>query len=268
MMPATHYQHSGKAPLGGILLTLVAGAIAGAILGIVYGYLIFWIPFIYINVFVTLGFGIALGAITGAMAAKGKIRNSGAVMVVALIVALFAYYVHWVVWVERIIEVRIIDPAILWTLLSEVARQGAWSIFGWTPTGFAMWAIWGIEAAMILGLGSIGAAAVIDVPFCEDSNQWAEESTLAMRFKTVANATESPSAVLSALEALDETAAAYTEVKIATVEGSELRCVSLENVSVDVDKDGKESTSRSNMVKNMLFDRDSFERLLSLAHAG
>ena len=53
MIPATHYQHSGKAPLGGTLLTLVGGLVAGAILGAVYGFLIYWSPFVYINAFIT-----------------------------------------------------------------------------------------------------------------------------------------------------------------------------------------------------------------------
>ena len=51
MGPVTHYQHSGKAPFGGILLTLTVGLIAAVLLGALYGFLVYWSPLVYINFF-------------------------------------------------------------------------------------------------------------------------------------------------------------------------------------------------------------------------
>lgn len=65
MNPATHYEHSGKAPLGGILMTLVGGLVAGVVLGAIYGFLIYWNLFVYINALITLGFGFGLAVIVG-----------------------------------------------------------------------------------------------------------------------------------------------------------------------------------------------------------
>ena len=265
MNPATHYEHSGKAPLGGILLTLLGGTIAGIVLGAIYGFLIFWSPFVYINAFITLGFGFGLAVAVGGLGKVGKIRNSTVLTVVALIVAAVAYYVHWSVWVGRMTETQVVDPGQLWAFVSTVNALGPWSIFGWTPTGFALWAIWGIEALVIVGIGTVSAHGVIDVPFCEDTGQWTTEETLPGHFAPVdAPNVSSPSSLLQVLQPNVDSPDAYTEVAVATAEGSELRCVSLNSVTVEKDKDGKEETEKKTIVKNMLFDRDSFERLMQL----
>ena len=267
MNPATHYEHSGKAPIVGILLTLVGGLIAGVLLGAVYGFLIFWSPFVYINAFITLGFGFCLAISVGGLAKVGKIRNSGVATMIALAVAAVAYYVHWVVWVGRMAEgAMVTDPGQLWMFIQTVNALGPWSIFGWTPTGFALWAIWGIEALVIVGLGVISAHGMIDLPFCEDTDQWTTETTLPSHFQPVdVINVDSPNAILQALQPANDSPQAYAQVSVATAEGSELRCVSLDNVVVEVNKDGKEDTEKTSIVRNMLFDRDSFERLLELA---
>ena len=266
MIPATHYQHSGKAPVGGVLLTLVGGLIIGAILGATYGFLIYWSPFVYINAFITLGCGIGLGVTVGGLAKVGKIRNTSLVTLVALIVALAAYYIHWSVWVGRMSEAQVLAPNELWAFVSTVNALGPWAIFGWTPSGFSLWVIWAIEAAVIVGIGVISAGGVVDVPFCEDTGQWATETALPGQFATIDSpSVDSPNSLLQVLQPNSSSPNAYTEVSVATSEGSELRCVSLNSVVVETDKDGKDDTKKQTIVKNMLFDRDSFERLMQLA---
>ncbi len=266
MIPKTHYQHSGKAPMGGVLLTLIGGLGAGIVLGAIYGFLIYWSPFVYINAFITLGCGVALGAAVGGLAKVGKIRNLGLVSFVALVVALATYYVHWMVWVGRMTDAQIVAPGQLWAFVSTINALGPWTIFDWTPTGFALWAIWAVEAVVIIGLGAISAGGVVDVPFCEDTGEWAKETALAKQFAALdAPSVDSPNSVLQALQPNGDSPGAYTEVSVATAEGSELRCVSLNSVVVETDKDGKEETKKHTIVKNMLFDRASFERLLQLA---
>jgi len=266
MFPATHYQHSGKAPLGGILLTLLGGGIAGVVLGAVYGLLIYYIPFVYINAIITFVFGAALAMSVGTCAKLGKIRNAGVVTVLALLVGAAAYYVHWFIWVERMSGAQLIDPGQIWSFVATMNALGPWSIFGWTPTGFALWAIWGIEALVIVGMGSLGAHGVIDIPFCESTRQWTKEIVVPKHFKPIGDAQslESPQSLLHSLRPEDDASPEYTEVAVATADGSELRCVSLNQVVVVVDKDGKEEEKKTSIVKYMLLDRSSFDQLMRL----
>lgn len=263
---STHYQHSGKAPLGGVLLTLMGGITGGVILGAVYGFLIYWSPFVYVNAFITFGFGVGLAALVGALGAVGKIRNTTVVTVVALIVALAAYYAHWVVWAERMTETRTYAPAELWQFISAIAAMGPWAIFDWTPTGTALWLIWGVEALAIVGLTTISAHGGIDVPFCEATGQWATETALETAFQPidVNRSIDTPQSLLDALQPMTDPSNAFTQVTVATADGSELRCVSLKAMEVE-QKDDKEEIKETEIVRNMLFDRDTFEKLMGLA---
>ena len=269
MFPSTHYQHSGKAPLGGILLALVGGGIAGVVLGGVYGLLIYYIPFVYINAIITFVFGAALAMCVGTFAKVGKVRNAGVVTVVALVVALVAYYAHWVVWVERMSGTQLLDPGQIWAFAATLNALGPWSIFGWTPTGFSLWAIWGIEGLIIVGIGALGAQGVIDVPFCETTGQWTKETVMPRHFQPITDAQtlESPQSVLHSLQPANDDVAEYTEVSVATADGSELRCVSLNQVTVEVDKDGKQDEKKTTIVKHMLLDRSSFDQLMRLGES-
>ena len=269
MFPSTYYEHSGKAPLGGMLLTLVGGGVAGTVLGAVYGLLIYYIPFVYINAIITFVFGGALAMIVGTCAKVGKIRNAGAVTAIALVVALVAYFAHWVVWVERMSGTQLLDPGQIWAFASTLNVLGPWSIFGWTPTGFALWAIWGIEALVIVGMGALGAHGVIDVPFCENTGQWTTETVMPKHFQPITDAQslDSVQSVLHTLQPANDDVAEYTEVSLATADGSELRCVSLNQVTVEVDKDGKPDEKKTTIVKHMLLDRSSFDQLQRLGES-
>lgn len=266
MFPATHYQHSGKAPLGGILLTVVGGGIAGVLLGALYGVLIYYIPFVYINAILTFVFGGALAYGVGICAKLGKLRNVKVVTALGLLIAAVAYAVHWVVWVERMSGILLADPGQIWSFAATLNTLGPWSIFGWTPTGFALWAIWGIEAVIIIGMGALGAHGPIDIPFCETTGQWTKETVVPKHFQPIGDAQslESPQSVLHSLQPADEAASEYTEVAVATADGSELRCVSLNQVTVEVDKDGKAEEKKTELVRYMLLDRSSFDQLMRL----
>jgi hypothetical protein len=127
--------------------------------------------------------------------------------------------------------------------------------------------IWGIEAIMIFGVGAIAAQGFTDAPYCEATGQWTTVRTLPMQFAVPDDVQQaaSPASLLQVLQPAAEPTNTYTEVSIATAEGSELRCVSLDSIVVEVDKEGKEDKKKKPLVRNMLFDRDSFEKLLQLA---
>lgn len=268
MTQQTHYQHSGNAPVGGMLLTLIFGALAAVILGAIYGLLIYWIPFVYINALVTFGFGIVLGAAIGSLGKLGKLRNNNVITIIALLISVLAYYTHWVVWMKGFSGGYVLEPGILWQLILLIADQGAWSIFDWTPTGWAIWTIWGIEAVMIVGIGSFAAGTIIDVPFCETTNQWCTETSLPQQFSPLDldRNLGTPQSVLEALQPLAENGHSYTQVTVAQAEGSELRCVSVQAVEVEI-KDDKEESTSTEIVRNMLFDRHSFDKLMALSDA-
>ena len=71
------YRHSGRFPLPGVALSLVAGTAAGVILAFVYAYLVLYIPLAgYLTFILTAGFGGLAGGATGVLLHWQKVRNN------------------------------------------------------------------------------------------------------------------------------------------------------------------------------------------------
>lgn len=70
-------------------------------------------------------------------------------------------------------ELILLNPVHLPWLLSSIADKGVWSMGAWEPTGWQLYSIWGIEAAIILAIAT-GACIGDEVPFCEACDEWTE----------------------------------------------------------------------------------------------
>lgn len=175
------YKHSGHAPIGGILLSAIVGVTAGSILAVVYAYSIAYIPLVgYFTFLLSIGFGVAIFICTALGLKMGKVRNGTVAAVVGLAVGLISFYISWAVWVyatmrradiELSLIALIVQPNVLWDLVTTINEVGAWSIKSMTPTGAVLWAFWGFEALLIIGPSLLVANANSD-PFCERCNNW------------------------------------------------------------------------------------------------
>ena len=148
-----YYAHSGKFGLMGPIYMLVMGTVGSLVLSAVYGYAIYYIPFIYLNFLITLGFGACVGFLVGYGGKLGKVRNPGMLLIFGLAFGMFAEYAGWVSWIFALSKQQALalQPLDIWAVVMLVGQEGAWSIFGWTPTGASLFAIWAIEAVMIIG---------------------------------------------------------------------------------------------------------------------
>jgi hypothetical protein len=180
------YRHSGRAPILGLILLGAAGFILIPILAVIYGYLIYYVPSlsIYLGILLVLAYAFAGGYILSKAASLGKIRNKLIVFLAALAFGLFAEYVGWVAWIAALAEdptflIEFFFPLDILYLITEIAKEGVWSISGGTPTGGALYGIWLAEAIMVVG-GMIYFAlqSSSDVPFCEESDAWAGKKSV------------------------------------------------------------------------------------------
>jgi hypothetical protein len=269
----SYYRHSGAlGPLGLLYMTLL-GAIGAVVLGAVYGYAIYYIPFIYLNFFITLFFGVGVGLLVGFGGKLGKVRNSGALIVFGLIFGVLAEYAGWISWIHAASEQQYLltsAEAIL-GVLGRVAEKGAWSIFGWTPKGAALYAIWAIEAIMIIGGSTISAVGVVSsIPFCERCNKWVEETTTVSPLAPVADPQEMKRqlergdfTMLGSLEKLDEESAAYTQVALPHCPScANSYFLTVERVVITKDSKGKEKKEETNLVRNLCITPGDYQMLL------
>ncbi len=187
------YRHSGKVSLLGLLLIGITGCIGVPILGLLYGVLIRVIPFIYIDGFLVFGYVFVVGSILAYVAKFGKIRNMILLGLIVFFIGLLADYAGWVGW----LTVMAGDPAFLMEFflptdiiyfITVVAKEGAWTLSGTTPTGGILYFLWLLEAfAVVGGIVYVTITSLAKTPFCEDSERWADKRTQIGAFTPISN---------------------------------------------------------------------------------
>ena len=176
MNSTTIYRHSGKFTLSGLFLALVAALVAAFPLGYIYAYVIKWVPFIYINVFIAGGFAFLWGFCAGKLLQLGKVRNNGMAAVVTLIVGLASVYFAWMGHISAYLGLGFPAPKEVLSGMELLYTKGSWSIRGYTFTGVPLGIAWGVEALMIVGLGSLASHLMISrTPFSERDNCWLDQ---------------------------------------------------------------------------------------------
>lgn len=267
-----YYEHSGAITPVGLILMLVFGAVGALVLGGIYGYAIFYIPLIYVNFFITIGFGMGVGFMVGLGGELGKIRNMKALVLFGLVAGLFAVYTGWVSWVYAFSseERLILPPLEMLSFMNEISAFGIWSIFDWTPQGMALYAIWGIEAIMILAITAGLAWGILSTaPFCERCNEWVKVQDNIQHLAPI----DQPGALVAQLEQGD-----LTDLKALTLNDDEAgdhtnielsRCTScpqsnflnIKSVVITKDKKGKDESDESTLIENLILSADDYQSL-------
>jgi|HubBroStandDraft_4_1064222.scaffolds.fasta_scaffold91277_2 hypothetical protein len=185
MQADRYYRHSGRFSPIAVAKALGLGLLVSVPMAFVYSYILVYLPIIGVITFLlTAGFAGVVGYAVGAVMHAGKVRNNMAAMTTAVLVGLFALWAAWVTWVYAILhrgdaDVGLLDlvlqPAGLWQVITIINEKGAWSFKGSTPTGGLLWAMWGLEASLIVGIVVVVARAAVSSPFCEGCDRWCEE---------------------------------------------------------------------------------------------
>ena len=177
-----YYKPSGKVPLAGVAGGLVGGLAAGFALAYAYANLIYLLPFHYINFLCTFGYAALLAATPGYVMRWGKVRHGAAYVGITAVVAAASLYLSWAVWVSLAVPpaelgVSALElagrPLRLWELMVQTTGRGTWTFFGIPVMGFALWAVWAVEALIVLAAApAIAHAMATGDPFCENCRRW------------------------------------------------------------------------------------------------
>lgn len=187
MRESLYYDHSGEFSVGPLILGTFAAIVVGAVLSAIYAALILYIPFAgWITFILAIGYGVLLGLVIGRGLKWAKVRHDGIAFLSSLVAASTSFYVSWATWTALVLAgstdgtdllAVVSRPAAVWAILHEINAVGAWSLSGFTPTGAALWVLWGLEAVLILAPGVLVPLGVLAVPFCESCERWCEPET-------------------------------------------------------------------------------------------
>ena len=184
-----YYKHSGRFNLGGVCVGVAVGIAASLILAYAYGRGLILITEVHFALFATMAFGAAVGAAAGYGMVLGKVRNERVMYAAAAVVSCIALYVSWAVWVRDTLQngrqeaiswtALAARPDALWHFIRVINQYGTWGIDkGSSTNGWALWIVWTVEAATIIGLALTVAKAVLNYrPFCEACTNWCGRGT-------------------------------------------------------------------------------------------
>ena len=276
---ATFYKHSGKAPILGLILIGIAGFIAVPILALIYGALTRVIPFIYINALLIFGFVYAVSYVLAQTAKFGKIRNMYLLGFGAFLFGLLADYIGWVSWLAVTIGdpfflFEFFFPADIFYIITLVAEEGAWTLSGTTPTGWALYILWAIEAVIVIfGIPYVTLDMLAKIPFCEESNAWADKKSQIGAFTPITDRAQFKQSVsqgnFSAFEQLKpspENEMHYTALEVYECEHCRnFHVLTVSDVKIRINNKGRAETKVKSVVSNLLLSPIQLAGLKKLA---
>lgn len=273
MQTASYYKSSGVIPPLAPILLLTVGLGATWLLALGYAYATAYIPFVYISFLLTLAFGAGVGMIINFCGLMGKARNPGFMLISGLLISLFGLYACWSIWFKAKGAGTgfFIPPGALLDIIGRLSEEGAWTVSDFTPTGGVLYAVWGIEALVIVGFAMyLVKSSANDTPFCEECNQWADDEKMIGPLAPVMNG---PSFRLDVeqgnihavmdLPLIEDRYAQYTIVKLLSCPDCERSSLFLTvtGVTIEVDDDGDESKDETDIIKNLIISREEYDQL-------
>jgi hypothetical protein len=279
-----YYEHSGEFSPPQVVIGTMIGLVGSCVLAAVYAYAIYYIPFIYINALLTAGFGFALAVMSVHVLRGSKVRNGAVFGIVSLLFVAAAYYVHWAVWVGIALRASEVDvmavdvatqPAALWGTMLDINSTGLWAIGSMQFAGGKLWAVWGIEGAMVFGIAVLAAWGMyVDLPFCERCETWCTKHENVARIRH-----GDAAAVAQAFERKDvETLQSFESVPLGQELGEWLECdletcdsscgatniLDMSMVAATKNAKGEVSKKKTDVVQNLLLTPEEVRVVRSL----
>jgi hypothetical protein len=242
------------------------GLIAVPILGLLYGALMMVIPLIYFELIIMVAYPFVVGFVLSWAAKTGKIRNMVVIGAAGVLFGVLAEYIGWVSWLAVLFKdvsflIGFFFPGDILYLISVVAEKGAWSIGGSTPTGEMLYFLWFIEACIVIGGTAFTAIYMLyDIPFCEESNAWADRRAQIGAFLPLADAAGFKQSILqgsfSAFNALKPSPSGDNHFTALQVHACE-KCknffvLNVKDVTLTVDGRGRTQMRQKNILSNLL----------------
>lgn len=184
------YKHSGKVPIGGLVLAVVILVPAAIILGALYSAAAVYIPFVKLRGIATFFYGGALGALCGTVCYHAKFRSHAFVLLTTLLVSFISYYTSWAVHPALlamsqgeafgdVIPMAIVGfmPQVIIGWAQLIFNEGIWGMgAGGAIKGWSIIGVWVLEALIIFGTALAAKMVYGNAPFCEVCNCWTEET--------------------------------------------------------------------------------------------
>lgn len=270
-----YYSHSGKFKTHGPIVLLLGAGLCSILLGVAYGIGNYFSPSVYINVFLPFGVGLAVGGMVYLIAKWTHIRNMAVVIVSGLVFGLLLEYTAFVAWIFALSnwEYIIYQPQDMKSLLAFIAVDGAWEMFGMVFKGAILYTVWALELIIILGCAAILPYTLLQPKaYCEQCKRWVTDHKSVLPFEVIqdpagfrAQLEQGEFVILGSLAGVPYSAPQYTSYDLSHCSVcNNLHLLSIETITTTVDAQGRATTNKTDVIRNLLIDAESMALIQEL----
>lgn len=263
-----YYSHSGKFKIHAPFVLFLGVGICSILLGAVYGVGMFYCPSVYISLFLPFGVGLAVGGMVYLVAKWTHIRNTTMLITAGLLLGLLLEYTAFIAWIYALSEWELIIymPQDLKGLLSFLAIDGVWEVFGVVFKGPMLYFAWAVELTIILACAAILPWKFIQPKaYCEQCNRWITDHKSVLPFEMIndtagfkAQLEQGEFAILGSLAGVPQSAPEYTSYDLSHCSScNDLHLLSIETIKTTIDGEGKAQTNKTDVIRNLLIDAES-----------
>ncbi|MDJ0838820.1 MAG: hypothetical protein QNK37_20040 [Acidobacteriota bacterium] len=268
-MQDTYYRHSGRVPLRGLPIAITFVAIGVILSTSAYNLVSFFARFHLLDLLLLVPAGYLAGTILTAGLRLGKIRNNKTSVALALLTGLMMVYADQAVRLAVRQDALILDPAGLLNALAVIAKQADQLSSGPITGVNPMYAFWAAKAVGLFLTPLLGTLSLRNAPFCEHCNRWIGEAVELGPYRYIADPMRLKQAVethqyetLRGLEATVIGSSMYSKVRITRCPDCDHTfLLSVDNISVSTDRDGKESKCRKRLIDQHIITPSVFKKL-------
>lgn len=179
------YRHDNA--LGAAWMVALAGVVFAVLLGVTYGALIVVIPLAgVVTALLVFGFPALLGWSMSQFAKAAHCRSPAFLRALGAGLGAFALYLSWAAFFATLmwqwedpdpvsIPTMLLHPTLMLDFARALAVDGWYSISDITPRGAAIWAMWGAEALIVVGVtAATSTVAIDDEVYCPGCSCWCD----------------------------------------------------------------------------------------------
>lgn len=271
----TTYVHSGRVPLGGLLLAALLSPLAAALCGFVYAYLFRYVPFVYLNFLITLGYGFLMGLSVTMTLEMGKIRNTSVNVLLALFTTTLGIYIYWgaYLWACHGWDIGLAawSPSVLLSFAQDLFENGSWGLGNTTITGWFLVLFWLAEAVLLYGMTIFCSLVDAHKPFCEACNVWTKSEQGLVLFAGDGTDSAWPEVLsghwrqLEKIPLLAEASSQYVRLDLTTCPScGGANYLTIQRVTITRDDKGEESKDETALLTNAALTPSDVQFIRSL----
>tara|TARA_B100000745_G_scaffold73742_1_gene44434 strand:+ start:595 stop:1107 length:513 start_codon:yes stop_codon:yes gene_type:complete len=157
-----HWFHPDKPEIKADALMLLFGSVVALAGAYIYAFAIEFMPFVYLNPAFCAFFGIGIAHGIASAGRIAKAHSPTMQFAVGSFCGILGWYASWALGIGYITDTMSFAPTYVAQQAIFLSHAGNWSLFGYVPTGNALYFFWWFEALLIISISAFVPHALLN----------------------------------------------------------------------------------------------------------